>query len=369
MYLCDPSDSGGNTTHMSNKGDFSWDPYRPFLWGLILFSLYLAYLILHPFIHDIVLGILLAALFSPVKRFLMRIFQGRENLVAFIGTAAIVLLLLLPVFFFASALIKQSISSLDRINEWVAADNPQKLMNHPWMVSGVAWVREHFGALNIADTDLRSALLQVSRKLGSFLLSEGSGLIQGAVGLVFHFMVTLFITFYFIRDGERLVRMIRNLSPLHEEQERNIIDKVKAVARSALLGSFLTALCQGAAGGIALAIVGIPALFWGSLMGFASLIPVVGTALVWFPAVGYLILIGQWKYGIFLGVWCIVVVGSIDNFLRPFLMRGEGGMSPFYVFLAIIGGVGYFGLAGILYGPMILGFAAVMLSLYQAEYR
>ncbi|MDZ7700427.1 MAG: AI-2E family transporter [Deltaproteobacteria bacterium] len=84
---------------------------------------------------------------------------------------------------------------------------------------------------------------------------------------------------------------------------------------------------------------------------------------------GYLILIGQWKYGIFLGVWCIVVVGSIDNFLRPFLMRGEGGMSPFYVFLAIIGGVGYFGLAGILYGPMILGFAAVMLSLYQAEYQ
>lgn len=354
---------------MSGNEPFSWNPYRPFLWGLILFSLYLAYLILNPFIHAIILGILLAALFSPAKRLLMKIFGKRENLVAFIGTTTIVFLILIPIFFFATAIIKQSIDSLDRINAWVATENPESFMKHPWVVSGLGWIDKHFGALDMNDTDFRSALLQASKKMGSFILSKGSGIIQGAAGLAFHFMVTIFITFYFIRDGERLVQIVRDLSPLHDEQEEHIIGRVKAVARSALLGSFLTALCQGVAGGIALAIVGIPALFWGSLMGFASLIPVVGTALIWVPAVGYLVIIGQWEWGIFLAAWCILVVGSIDNFLRPFLMRGEGGMSPFYVFLAIIGGVGYFGIAGILYGPMILGFAAVMLSLYQAEYR
>ena len=123
------------------------------------------------------------------------------------------------------------------------------------------------------------------------------------------------------------------------------------------------------AGGIGLAIVGIPGLFWGTVMGFSSLIPVIGTALVWGPAVIYLLLFGKWKAGIFLLVWSIVLVGSIDNFLRPFLMRDENNLSPFYIFLAIIGGVQYFGLAGILYGPLILTFAMVMLYIYGVEYQ
>jgi predicted PurR-regulated permease PerM len=144
---------------------------------------------------------------------------------------------------------------------------------------------------------------------------------------------------------------------------------MKAVGRSVLLGGFLTMLCQGVAGAIGFAIVGIPAFFWGTVLGFSSLVPVVGTALVWIPAVAYLAAVGEIKGAIFLSLWSIVVVGSIDNFLRPFLMRGEGKMSTLYLFLAIIGGVKYFGMAGILYGPLILGLASVMLAIYRVEYR
>jgi predicted PurR-regulated permease PerM len=104
-------------------------------------------------------------------------------------------------------------------------------------------------------------------------------------------------------------------------------------------------------------------------MAFTSFIPVVGTALVWVPAVGYLLLLGKIKSAIFLATWCAVLVGSIDNFLRPFFMRGQADMSTFYIFLAILGGVQFFGLAGIIYGPLILGFARVMLYIYQIEYR
>jgi predicted PurR-regulated permease PerM len=103
--------------------------------------------------------------------------------------------------------------------------------------------------------------------------------------------------------------------------------------------------------------------------GFSSLIPIVGTSLVWVPAVIYLVLLAKWKAALFLAIWSVVLLGSIDNFLRPFLMKGEGRMSPFYIFLAIIGGVQYFGLLGILYGPLILSFAMIMLYMYGAEYR
>ena len=140
------------------------------------------------------------------------------------------------------------------------------------------------------------------------------------------------------------------------------------MARSVFVGSFLTALCQGVAGGIGLALVGIPALFWGAVIGVASLIPLVGTALIWVPAAGYLFLVGRWGSAVFLLIWCGVLVGFIDNFLRPFLMRGGGGLSPFYVFLAVMGGLEYFGLPGLLYGPLILTFAAAILYLYKEEF-
>jgi predicted PurR-regulated permease PerM len=166
-----------------------------------------------------------------------------------------------------------------------------------------------------------------------------------------------------------MVERGRYFSPLRKDQEDRILTGVRVVAKSVLLGTFLTALCQGLVGGIGLALVGIPGLFWGTVMGFSSLIPLIGTALVWVPAAVYLVLLGKMKAAAFLAVWCVVLVGSIDNFLRPFLMRGEAKMSTFYIFLAIVGGVQYFGLTGILYGPLILSFAMIMLYIYGVEYE
>jgi predicted PurR-regulated permease PerM len=148
-----------------------------------------------------------------------------------------------------------------------------------------------------------------------------------------------------------------------------MIERIRAVARSVLLGNLLTGLCQGLVGGIGLALVGLPGLFWGAVMVVASLIPIVGTALVWVPAAGYLLLAGRWKSALFLVGWSVLLVGSIDNFVRPFLMGGAGGLSPFFVFLAIMGGLQYFGLAGVLYGPLVLAFAAVVLFIYKEEFR
>jgi predicted PurR-regulated permease PerM len=104
-------------------------------------------------------------------------------------------------------------------------------------------------------------------------------------------------------------------------------------------------------------------------MGFASLIPVVGTAIIWLPVAIYLMLTGQWQWGLFLMGWGAVVVSGIDSIIRPLLMQNRSNMSTFWVFLSIIGGIKFFGALGILYGPLILGFAMVMLTLYAEDYR
>jgi len=343
--------------------------YRPFMLAVLFVSLYLAFQILRPFLDALILAIVLASIFYPFKPFLLRLFRGRENAVALTAVVALTILVIIPGLFFLSALVVQGIDAVNKANQWITEGNIQKILKDPQFLSFRAWFEEHPGVVEFIRKDLPGHLLKMSKDFGQVLLTRGAGLLKNVTAMIFYFFVMIFVLFYMVRDGEKMMRGVKDLSPLKDEQENRIVEKVRGVARSVLLGSFLTALCQGVVGGIGLAIVGIPPLFWGTLLGFSSLMPVVGTALVWVPATAYLALTGAWKSAVFFLLWSIVLVGSIDNFLRPFLMRGQGRMSPFYVFLAIVGGVNYFGIVGILYGPLILGFASVMLYIYRVEYR
>jgi predicted PurR-regulated permease PerM len=326
-------------------------------------------LILRPFLHTIILSAILASLFYPLQLLLVRFYGGRRNAAALTVVVTIILLVIIPLFSFTSALVAQGLDSINRINEWISAGNMQRLLENPKINDYMTWIREHLDFYDFTKVNLQQYLLQASKQAGQLLLGHSVGLVRDVASMVFHFFVMIFLTFYLVRDGQEMLAGVKELSPLREDQENRIIDKICSVARSALLANFLTALFQGVAGGLGLAMVGIPPLFYGTLICISSLIPMVGTAIVWIPAIGYLMLAGRWKAGIFLFLWAVFFVGTIDNFLRPFLMRGKEQMSPFYLFLAIVGGVSYFGLVGILYGPLILGFAAVMLYTYRVEYN
>jgi predicted PurR-regulated permease PerM len=343
--------------------------YRPFLVVVLLFSLYMTYNILRPFAHTIIFAIILASMFYPLHTWLARLCRGRNSLAALISILVITFVIVLPLLVFSLALISQAVQSINLVNEWIRAGNLQKIMEDTRIVTYTAWLQEHAPFIDLQKLDIQGNILQFSKNFGQFLLSQGANFLGDMLGIVSRFFIMMFIIFFLLRDGAAMVERIKYLAPLREDQEDRIIGRIRAVTRSALLGSFLTALGQGISGGIGLSIVGIPGFFWGAMMGFTSLIPLIGTALIWIPAVIYLALLAKWKSMVFLIVWCVLVVGSFDNFLRPYLMKGQAGMSPFYIFLAIIGGVQYFGLAGIIYGPLILTFAMVMLYIYQIEYR
>jgi len=166
-----------------------------------------------------------------------------------------------------------------------------------------------------------------------------------------------------------MVARIKHLTPLREEQQERIIENLRLISKSVLVGGFLVAALQGVAGGIGLAIVGIPPLFWGTVMAFTAFVPVVGPSLVWIPAVFVLLFHDEWKSALFLALWCSVLVSSIDTFLRPFLMGGTAGVPTMFLFFAILGGIQVFGILGLLYGPLILAFAVVMLKIYADEYH
>lgn len=344
--------------------------YSSFLLGILAVSLYLAYVVLYPFLHNIFLAIILATLFHPVNLRIRKFVGGRNTLAALLTAALITLGIILPCFFFLGALVSQAANSIDSLQNWIKTAHPENLLQSDTLSPYLNWIQDKlpFLQVDLDKLNIQNNLLALSRRTGQAMLDMGTKLLGNFIGLLMDFLIMLFVLFFLLRDGESMLAQLRGLSPLHPDQENRILQKMRDVARSVVMGSFLIAVCQGVAGGIGLAIVGIPALFWGSMMGFASLVPVVGTMVIWAPAATYLLVVGDWKGAAILAAWGVGIVSTIDSVLRPLLLQGKAQMSTFYVFLSIIGGIKYFGPLGILYGPMILSLAMVMLALYSEEY-
>jgi predicted PurR-regulated permease PerM len=340
--------------------------YRAFLIALLLLSLTLVLLIVRPFLHTIILAILLAALSHPLQDFFVRRLHNRRSLAAIIVTSIDFCLILVPLGLFAGFVTARAITTLNSVVEWVRQGGLDKLLADP-RVASLQSTLEGWG-IDLSQAALQADAAELSKSLGQYAMSYGAIFVGNIFETLVNFFIMLFILFYFNRDGREMIRYTRSLVPLKAEQEQRILDRIDAVTKSIVYGGFLTAVCQGVAGGIGMAIAGIPPFFWGAVMAVASFLPAIGSAFVWLPMAAYLFMFGRWKMGLFFLLWCLVVVGTIDNFLRPFFMKGKANLNPFYIFVSLVGGVAYFGMKGIVYGPLILSFAAVMLSMYQQEY-
>ncbi len=357
---------------MSNNTDssslLSGGIYKVFLILLLFLSLYLGFSLIEPFLHTLIFSTVLAVLFAPVFAWALEVTKGHRSWASLITVGIIVFCLLLPMGFLVMALMSQGVESLVSLNSWIATADVDSLARNDLLNKYMNWIHMELPFLRINEMDIQASLIQYSKEFAQAMLSAGTGFVRNAMKLVLHFLLMVFILFYFLRDGGKMVEYLKHLSPLRPRQEDYIIDSLKRVARGVLMGCLLVAVLQGFAGGVGLAIAGIPAFFWGAMMALASLIPVLGTGLVWVPSVAYLLLSGDWKMAIFLALWCGVFVVGIDTVLRPIFMREASRVSTFYIFLAILGGVYSFGMLGIFYGPLILSFVMVMLQIYMEEY-
>jgi predicted PurR-regulated permease PerM len=278
-----------------------------------------------------------------------------------------VCLVVVPVFLFASALIDEGVRSFDSIYEWVLQGGLERILSSKYIQEYRSYVTKHMKFIDLSSFDVQSHALQYTKLIGQYLLSKGTELATNIVDLVVRFFLIIFVLFYLFKDGKTLKNRFYQLIPLSHTQMDKIFERFQELTRQTLMGTLLTALAQGLVGGIALAIAGLPALFWGTMMAVASLIPVVGTSIIWIPATIYLAFNASLGLVIFYALWNIILVGSIDNFLRPYLIGGDTGLSTLVLFLAILGGISLFGIIGIFYGPLIFGLCEVLLYLYEIE--
>jgi predicted PurR-regulated permease PerM len=335
----------------------------------LLLALYASYLLVAPYIGAIVLAFVLSLLCFPVHQYIERKLPDRPNLVASISCLLLVVIILAPAALVFMAIVQQGIVFTKQSYQWLSSGGAEQLLQHPVVQSALAKLNQLLPMDNVSGEGIVQQLTEFASGFGKELLNLSTKLVGDVTGLVFSFILMLFMLFFLLRDHEKIVDKLHWIIPLSRSQEVALLNEANAVARSAVMGSFLTAVVQGIAGGFAMAVVGLPGLFWGTMMAFASFIPAVGTALIWIPASLYLFLTGDWPWALFMAIWGAVVVGSIDNFLRPLLMKGSSGMNTLLIFLSLIGGIQLFGLIGVIYGPIIFALTLVLLKLYTIEFQ
>ncbi len=342
-----------------------------FLWfflATLLFSFFLLYYLMRPFLDSMILACVFAAISQPLYLRCLRLTGGRRIPAALIVLMGISLMIAVLIAFFVIGLIPQAQTSITAVNQWLGgAHLGETLSIH--LEPLLQTIQTHFPEFNISLMDIRTNLATLSSRAGQYLLSSASSVVGNTLLFFAHLALTLLIMFFLLIDGPKLLQRISYLIPMRPEQSSVVIESLRRMSRAVLVGGFCVAALQGLVGGIGLAMVGIPALFWGTVMVFAALVPVLGTSLVWGPAVVFLLIMGEWKSAVFLLIWCGVLVTGIDSILRPLLMRDGAKVPVIFLFLSILGGINVFGMLGLLYGPMILGLVAVMLNMYAEEYH
>lgn len=349
------------------KREVSTRANRIVLLVFLAIALYASYALVKPFLEPILLAIIVGMLAYPVHLRIVSALRGRESASAVLSCLVLSLLILLPTLALLAAVLEQGIHYSIVVKEWATADNVRSFMAQPRVASIYAWLVDVLpdGALELENIRTRS--LSLASSLGGKFASTSTSILGSATAFVLNFVLLLFVLFFVLRDHGSLITFLRHASPLSRSQEDMLLREVRAVSKSALLGSLLTAITQGIVGGFALWLTGFPGVFWGTVMAFTSLIPFIGTAIIWVPAAAYLALTGDTGWALFMLFWGAVVVGSIDNFLRPLFMQGAS-MNTVVVFFSLIGGLQVFGIMGLIYGPLIFSIALVLFKLYEEEF-
>ena len=228
-----------------------------------------------------------------------------------------------------------------------------------------------------AEPSQETELQELAGKLATILQNGLSSIIRALMGvakqiwmMVVNFFIMLLVMFFGFRDGDSFVKYVHDISPFSDKVQEQILDRISEVSRAVLFGILGTALVQSLVAMVIFRIVEIPALLWGSLLGMCSLIPFIGTSLVWIPITIYFLLIGQPVKAAFVIFGCGGIVANVDNFMRPaFICGGRTGMSYIVLFCSLLGGLQTFGLAGVVYGPLISGLCALCLYIFGTQYK
>jgi len=327
------------------------------LFVLVISAVFVA--MIRPFLVSLALAALLTGLLQPAYDWLLRRFGKRRSLTAATVLLVVSLVIVLPLVLFLSVVTTQAVRFTESVQPWVVEQMQSRDQIEQQLAQRLPileWLRPY-------QAQIMARAAEGAGKAGAYLASSLASVAGATVSFLLYLVVMLYATFCFLIDGRALLHRILDYMPMPVDDKQRLLSLFSSVTRAILKGTFIVAIIQGALGGMAFAAAGIDgSAFFGTVMAVCSLVPGVGAAIVWVPAVSYLAISGQPLHAIGVALWCAIVVGSIDNVLRPRLVGRDISMPALLIFLSTLGGVYLFGAVGFLFGPLI---AALFQSVWE----
>jgi len=326
-------------------------------YGALLLLGYLVYEITAPFLVPLAWSAVLAIFFYPLHERVEK--KLKPNLAATVSTLAVTFLLIVPSLVVLFYTTKQAIDAGAKAQ--IVLQAPDKAV--PTQV--LDWLKNQLPD-SMQDADFSDPVRRGAEKVAGFLAAKVGGLVKNIFAFFLDLFVLLFALFFMFRDGEDVVRAVRHLLPFDPSIQEDMMHESKELIFASVAVGLLVAAIQGALGGLAFTLAGIgTAIFWGVLMGFFSLVPVVGSAVIWVPAALWLAFTGHIGKGLLIAAICGIVAGVADNIVRPLLLRNRTHLNELLLFVSVLGGIEVFGLLGLVAGPTIVAAAMGVFRVYM----
>lgn len=325
-------------------------------YGVIALVGYLAFRIFEPFFVALAwAGVLVVVSYRAYAWFERRM---RPSAAALVSILAVTVVLIAPAVLILVVFLRQGAQALQSLHLAAAGGNIP-FLNRIW-----AHLQARFPELSSAE--VTAEMRHYGEQAAQFLALRLGTAVRNTAEFLFDLFITVFAMFYMFRDGRAFVGQIRSLLPLQSFERERILDDLRDITFATVFASFLAAAAHGTLLGLAFLVFGIRAsLFWGVIMGFFSLVPVVGSALIWVPAAIGLVASGHVGKGITLALVCSAIAVLVDYVLRPWFISGRAQIGELLVFIGVLGGIRVFGALGIVLGPIVVGLAADLLDLYS----
>jgi predicted PurR-regulated permease PerM len=330
-------------------------------YGTVLLICWLAYRIVQPFLVEIGWAVVLAICLDPIRvRLLPRLGPTRT---AAALTVASVVLLVIPVVFVGMAVIAQGGPAASYLND--------QLQNQGgaagWFHQGWEWARARAPFLPAEQEAIAKVTASVGRG-AEFLAGQAGGLLKGTANFLFALIITLGVLFFLLRDASSFARTVRRALPFGAEQNERLIALTSELVSASVTATIAVAAVQGLIGGVTFALLGVSGyVLWGVMMFLLAFLPLVGATLVWLPAAVWLALSGSLVKGIVLALVGVLVLGNVDNVLRPLLLSGKSQMNTLVLIISLMGGVSAFGFIGIVLGPLVAALLTALAESYGAD--
>ncbi len=322
-------------------------------------ALYVCWLMLQPFVKVLAWAAVLVIIFSPVHQRLVA-WLRRPGWSAMLSTALVIVVILAPVTLITIAVVNELTALVQNLQGSLAT----LLGPHSPIIGRLTgWLSQY---IDVSRLHPQEYLAQRLNSLSANLAGRTLGLVGGLVGGVIEVFFIIFTMYYLFRDSARIRRALCDVIPLEREQSEQIFERTREVIYASVYGVLVIAGIQGLLGGLAFGVLGLPsALVWGVVMFLLSMIPMAGSFLVWIPAAAYLALTGHPGRALILVIWGLVVIGTIDNLLRPRLVGRKTRLHELLIFFSVLGGLQLFGVIGLVLGPVIVAVTLALLDIFR----